>query len=84
MASAGSTFGTVVRWDEERHGGLIEAPGLPGGCWVDESVVVRRGARGLRAGQVVEVDWIESPDTDPPRRATRVVLRTDLQGGLGG
>jgi cold shock CspA family protein len=84
MASSGSTFGTVVRWDEERRAGLIEAPGLPGPCWVDESVVVRRGGTGLRAGQTVELEWTDEPEADPRLRATRVVLRDDLQTGLGG
>ena len=30
MARSGTTFGTVVRWDEEHRTGLIEAPDLPG------------------------------------------------------
>ena len=38
VALAGSTLGTVVRWDDERHIGFIEAPDLPGQCWVDASV----------------------------------------------
>ena len=85
MARSGTTLGTVVRWDEERQTGLIEAPDLPGPCWVDGSVVEHGHGRGeLRAGQVVEVDWTESPQGDAPLRATRVVHRGDLQQGLGG
>jgi CspA family cold shock protein len=85
MARSGTTLGTVVRWDEERQTGLIEAPDLPGPCWVDASVVEHGHGRGeLRAGQVVEVDWTESPQGDAPLRATRVVHRGDLQQGLGG
>jgi hypothetical protein len=85
MASSGRGFGTVVRWDEQRHAALIEAPELPGPCWADESVVVRSGGgRGLRAGQTVEVEWTDAPGSEPPLRVTRVVLRDDLQTGLGG
>jgi cold shock CspA family protein len=85
MARSGTTLGTVVRWDEERQTGLIEAPDLPGPCWVDASVVEHGHGRGeLRAGQVVEVDWTETPQGDAPVSATRVVHRPDLQTGLGG
>ena len=85
MASSGSTIGTVIRWDDESHTGLIEAPELPAPCWVDASVV-EPGPDGseLRAGQVVEVDWVEAAQGDAPLSATRVVHRADLQTGLGG
>ncbi len=85
MARSGTTLGTVVRWDEERHSGLIEAPDLPSPCWVDASVVEHRpGGSELRAGQVVEVEWTEEPQGDALVSATRVVHRGDLQTGLGG
>jgi CspA family cold shock protein len=86
MARSGSTLGTVVRWDDDKHAGLVEAPDLPGPCWVDSSVVHVHGAEGadLRAGQVVEVEWTESDEADVPLRATRVTRREDLQTGLGG
>jgi CspA family cold shock protein len=86
MARSGSTLGTVVRWDGERHAGLVEAPDLPGPCWVDASVVHVHGSEGaeLRAGQVVEVEWTESGEGEAPLRATRVTRREDLQTGLGG
>jgi hypothetical protein len=85
MARSGSTVGTVVRWDEERHTGLVEAADLPGQCWVDASVIVHgTGGGELRAGQVVEVEWTEPGDGGAPLRATRVVRREDLQTGLGG
>jgi len=84
MARSGTSFGTVVRWDENRQAGLIEAPDLPGPCWVDASVV-QHGPHGeLRAGQTVEVDWVETDQGEAPLRATRVVHRLDLQTGLGG
>ena len=85
MARSGRTLGTVVRWDDASHSGLIEAPDLPAPCWVDASVVEHgHGGGKLRAGQVVEVEWTESPQGDAPLSATRVVHRGDLQTGLGG
>jgi len=84
MARSGTTLGTVIRWDEERHSGLIEAPDLAAPCWVDGSVVHHGSDGELRTGQVVEVDWTESGEGDKPLRATRVVPRPDLQTGLGG
>ena len=85
MARSGTTFGTVVRWDDESQSGLIEAPDLPAPCWVDASVVEHGpGGSELRAGQVVEVDWVEAAQGDAPLSATRVVHRGDLQTGLGG
>ena len=85
MARSGSSLGTVIRWDDHRHGGLVEAPDLPGACWVDATVVEGgAGREGLRAGQVVEIDWTEPGVADAPLRVTRVVPRVDLQTGLGG
>jgi cold shock CspA family protein len=85
MARSGTTIGTVIRWDENSHSGLVEAPDLPGDCWVDGSVV-EHGPEGaeLRAGQVVQVDWTEPGHGDAAVRATRVVRREGLQTGLGG
>ena len=85
MARSGSTIGTVIRWDDASHSGLIEAADLPGPCWVDASVVDHAHGHGeLRAGQVVEVDWTAAEQGDAPLSATRVVHRPDLQTGLGG
>ena len=84
MARSGSTIGTVIRWDDERHSGLAEAPDLPGECWVDASVLAPGHEHDLRAGQVVEIDWTEPGESGAPFRATRVLRRDDLQTGLGG
>jgi hypothetical protein len=86
MGSSGTTLGTVIRWDEARHGALIEAPDLPGGCWADASVVQHStmAGGGLRAGQVVEVEWTEPGEGGLPFRALRVVPREDLQATVGG
>jgi CspA family cold shock protein len=83
MPRSGTTVGTVVRWDEERRCGLIEAPDLPGSCWVDASVL-EADSESLRAGQIVEFDWTEPGHGDSAVQATRVVRRNDLQTGLGG
>ena len=86
MTGGGTTFGTVVRWDDVRSGGLIEAPELPGGCWADAAVVERHtsGSDVLRAGQVVEVDWERPGAEGLPFRAVRVAPRDDLQQTVGG
>jgi hypothetical protein len=86
MASGGTTLGTVVRWDDARRGALIEAPEFPGGCWADASVVVHSTSPAgvLRAGQVVEVEWVGSDAGELPVRALRVTPREDLQSTVGG
>ncbi|MDQ1663532.1 MAG: hypothetical protein QOJ68_3512 [Blastococcus sp.] len=85
MTRSGNALGTVVRWDDELQSGLVEAPDLPGECWVDGSVVeAGPSTSGLRAGQIVEIDWTEPGRGGAPVRATRVVRRDDLQTGLGG
>jgi hypothetical protein len=86
MTRSGTTFGTVVRWDDARGGAVIEAPDLPGGCWADAATVVHSTSRDgvLRAGQVVEVEWTEPGDHGLPFRAVRVEPREDLQATVGG
>ena len=86
MARSGTTLGTVVRWDDARGGALIEAQDLPGGCWADTAVVVHSTSRPgvLRAGQVVEVDWVEPGAEGLPFQALRVSPRDDLQATIGG
>jgi cold shock CspA family protein len=83
--AGGTTIGTVIRWDDARGAGLVEAPDLPAGCWVDAEVVAHpTGAGVLRAGQVVEVTWTDEGTTDGGPRAIRVQPREDLQTGIGG
>jgi hypothetical protein len=84
VTRSGTTRGTVIRWDDARRAGLVEAPELPGGCWVDAAVVEGPHGGNLRAGQVVDVDWTEPGTEGLPFRATRVVPREDLQATLGG
>jgi hypothetical protein len=86
VTRSGSALGTVVRWDEARGGAAIEAAELPGGCWADASVIVggTTGSGGLRAGQVVELEWVEAESGGLPFTARRVVRRGDLQATVGG
>jgi cold shock CspA family protein len=98
MARSGTTIGTVIRWDDDAGVGLVEAPGLPEGCWVDASVVRHStGAGVLRPGQVVEVTWRDTTGDTPDDpagaplrdggggvRAVAVRPREDLQTGIGG
>lgn len=85
MPRSGSAVGTVVRWDDERSCGLVEAPDLPVQCWVDASALEDGdGGSSLRAGQIVEIDWVDRGGVGAPLRATRVVRRDDLQARPGG
>ena len=85
MASTGTSVGTVIRWDEDAGGAIIEVPGLPGECWAEASVVARDTVGGvLRAGQVVAVEWAEPGAGGLPFRALRVQPREDLQSTPGG
>jgi cold shock CspA family protein len=81
MASSGTSQGTVVRWDEDAGGAVVEVAGLSGDCWAEASVVT---GGPLRAGQVVTVDWTEDGAGGRPFRAVEVRVRDDLQATPGG
>jgi cold shock CspA family protein len=82
MSRSGTSVGTVVRWDEQAHGAVIEVPDLSGDVWADAAAVDT--AEGtLRAGQVVSVEWTEEPAHGLPFRAVRVRRRQDLQATPG-
>ena len=78
MSRSGTSVGTVVRWDGQARGAVLEVPGLPGDCWADTAVVETADGT-LRAGQVVAVEWTEEPAHGLPFRAVRVQRREDLQ-----
>ncbi|MCU1615224.1 MAG: uncharacterized protein JWO98_2764 [Frankiales bacterium] len=84
MARSGTSLGTVIRWDDDRGGGVIESPDLPGDCWVESSAVHPPEGAGLRAGQVVEVEWAEPGAGGCPFLAVRVTRRDHLQATPGG
>ena len=83
MADSGTSVGTVVRWDGDRGTGLVESPDLPSGCWVDVTALHPSAGGGLRAGQVVEVEWTDTGSGSHPVRADRVTPRDDLQATPG-
>ncbi|SFF63038.1 hypothetical protein [Blastococcus tunisiensis] len=83
MATNGTSVGTVVRWDGGRGEGLVEAPDLPGDCWVEAAVLDPSAGGDLRAGQVVEVEWTDTGSDEHPLRADRVTPRDDLQATPG-
>lgn len=85
MIGTGTSVGTVIRWDGDACGAIVELPDLPGNCWVPASVIARDTANSaLRAGQVVSVEWREPGAGGLPYRAVRVQLREDLQATPGG
>ncbi|CAA9231165.1 MAG: hypothetical protein AVDCRST_MAG52-1015 [uncultured Blastococcus sp.] len=76
-------MGTVVRWDDDQGAGLVELTDRPGDCRVEAAALDPRAGGGLRAGQIVEVEWTDSGAGDHPLQASRVTPRDDLQGTPG-
>lgn len=48
--------GTVREFHADEGWGVIDAPGVPGGCWVHFSALRPGGLRSLTAGQTVTFD----------------------------
>ena len=48
-----SQTGTVREFHADEGWGVIDAPGVPGGCWVHFSALAMEGFRSLEAGQTV-------------------------------
>jgi CspA family cold shock protein len=48
-----SETGTVREYDADEGWGVIDAPSVPGGCWVHFSAIAAPGYRSLEAGQAV-------------------------------
>ena len=85
MASSGTATGTIRLWMDEDGWGVIDLPDQPGGCWAEASVVEGLdGARALRAGQTVDVQWTTPGPEAYAAKAVRVVLRDELQATPGG
>jgi cold shock CspA family protein len=83
VTRSGTSLGTVVRWDDDQGRGFIEAPDLPGECWVDVAAVhASTGGTRLRAGQIVEVEWEERAEGG--LHVVRLRPRQDLQAAPGG
>ncbi len=83
MANSGTSVGTVVRWDGDQGTGLVESPDLPGDCSVEAAALHPSAGGGLRAGQVVEVEWTRTEGGAHPARAQLVTPRDDLQATPG-
>ncbi|MGY2001476.1 hypothetical protein [Blastococcus sp. SYSU DS1024] len=83
MVRSGTSVGTVVRWDGDEGGGLVESPDLHGHCWVEVGALHPSARGSLRAGQVVDVSWTETGVGDHPVRADLVTPRDDLQATPG-
>jgi CspA family cold shock protein len=70
--AAEPVVGVVRVWHREQGWGVVDAPEVPGGCWVHFSAVEATGYRELRAGQQVLLE-AEAAEQDGYRyRATRV------------
>ncbi|CAJ62888.1 hypothetical protein FRAAL4246 [Frankia alni ACN14a] len=52
-----ATRGVVRTYDAERGWGVIDAPEVPGGCWVHYSMIEMDGYRDLVAGRQVTFRW---------------------------
>lgn len=63
----------VVReWHPDEGWGVVEAPQVPGGCWVGFGQVAVAGYRGLRARQEVALEWETAAQDGYAYRALRV------------
>jgi CspA family cold shock protein len=63
----------VVReWHADEGWGVLDAPEVPGGCWVHFSNVAVAGYRSLDAGQEVALEWAEPGQDGYDYRAVRV------------
>ncbi|MET4047495.1 MULTISPECIES: cold shock domain-containing protein [unclassified Rhodococcus (in: high G+C Gram-positive bacteria)] len=51
------TRAIVREFDAEEGWGVLDAPELPGGCWVHYSHIDGTGFRALTAGQLVNVEY---------------------------
>ncbi|GAA2509787.1 cold-shock protein [Winogradskya humida] len=47
------SVGTVRSWNADEGWGVLDGPGVPGGCWVHFSAVAAPGYRELETGRTV-------------------------------
>ncbi len=64
--------GTVREWHDDEGWGVVDGPGVPGGCWVSFSAIAGEGFRRLRAGDHVRFVAEEGWQDGFAFRATRV------------
>ncbi|GAA4755128.1 hypothetical protein GCM10025783_30350 [Amnibacterium soli] len=61
--ATGHATATVTSWSDDEGWGVVEAPGLPGGCWVHFSAIQGPGFHSLAVGSTVDIEW-ESTEQD--------------------
>jgi cold shock protein len=65
-------YAVVREWHDDEGWGVVDAPEVPGGCWVGFGQVAVAGYRALQAAQPVALEW-EAADQDGfAYRAVRV------------
>ena len=79
-----STVGTVREWHDELGWGVVDAPELPGGCWVHFSSVRGAGYRTLTPGQKVRLESEQPGQDGYPFRAVSVWPQADDPTGPAG
>ena len=66
------TRGVVREWHDDDGWGVVDAPEVPGGCWVGFGHVAVEGYRALSAGQEVALEWERARQDGFDFRAKRV------------
>lgn len=67
-----SQTGTVREFDADEGWGVIDAPEVPGGCFVHFSAIVMAGYRSLAAGQTVTFEAVPAQQDGYAFAATKV------------
>ena len=67
-----ATRGVVREWHDDEGWGVVDAPEVPGGCWVSFAHVAVAGYRSLRPGQQVALEWEAGEQDGFGYRARRV------------
>ena len=64
--------GTVRIWHADEGWGVVDGPGVPGGCWVHFSAIAADGYRHLDPGRAVSFRVEPGPQDGYPYRAVKV------------
>lgn len=73
--------GVVGRWSVEEGWGVIEAPEVPGGCWLHFSHLTGPGFRGMQPGEAVAFTYEVLPEGAEQDGHRFRALRADPLGG---
>ena len=71
-ASGEISVGVVRRWHDDEGWGVLDADGLPGGCWAHFSAVVMDGFHKLTAGETISFRWEQRNQDGYAFAATKV------------